>query len=791
MRTRNLRSAGRSCRALLGYGALFMLGGTYCAAAETAAEGVLEEVIVTAQKREQSVQDVPISISAITQDSLQANRVANVIDLSALAPNMTVRPATGGVGLPSFSMRGVVSYGSVPGSDKSISLYLDGVYVGSTIGSAFDLPEVQRIEVLRGPQGTLFGRNATAGAISVVTPNPTGEFSVRQDVSYGNYDYIRAKTRVEFPQWGPLSALISYVHEARNGDINNLGAGQVWDRSGPGTHQGVAASPQTLGDKDADSVFAALRFQPAGNVDIIDKFDFAQDHNTPQGTALIAVSPDALGPGFAPFLNAIFNSNTLRLAGAHRPDFVNNSWATPGYQRNLGNSLTATWQIADHLSLKNIGAYRNSYVYANDQISGAGGLQVTAPVAAVLAAFSGLPPGSLDGLIGSPFVLSDSQAASSAKQWSDELQLNYDSKYVTVTAGALYLWLKTVSGNTLATNITSFAPVPGGRVALAPFNPFNISYKTTNSTAGYSQAEFHITPQVDVVAGARVTKDRKGGTDYVNGVPFQLPYDKTKLTYSLGVDYKPKEDWLVYGKYSTGFVSGGIVGSIPYEPETVESWEAGLKADLLDKRMRLSFAAFTALYEHLQTTNQGINIGHPELSIVIVDQGNERAEGFESELTVAPMSGLTFNAGLGYTNSDFTSVNPILGTTSTFLPTLRPKWTSNLSGQYETIPVWGDARLVFRADAAWHSRILQYAYVPVPAGYGAIYDTPQSWVVNARVALKDIKMLRADAEVALWVRNLTDNSEVQFPVAFGNPPFLASSTYQAARTYGIDLNVRF
>ncbi|MCB2064825.1 MAG: TonB-dependent receptor plug domain-containing protein, partial [Novosphingobium sp.] len=124
--------------------------------AQEANEGVggLQEIIVTAQKREQSLQDVPIAVTAVAGESLAANRITNVVDLSAIAPGVTVRPSIGSSSIPSFTIRGAVSYGVVPGSDKQVSMYIDGVYLSSPRGGVFDLPNVERIEMLRGPQGT-------------------------------------------------------------------------------------------------------------------------------------------------------------------------------------------------------------------------------------------------------------------------------------------------------------------------------------------------------------------------------------------------------------------------------------------------------------------------------------------------------------------------------------------------------------------------------------------------------------------------------------------------------------
>jgi iron complex outermembrane receptor protein len=290
----------------------------------------LEEIVVTAQKREQSAQDVPIAITAITADTLQANRVTNVADLSGLAPNVLVRPSAGSSGIPSFSMRGVVSYGVVPGSDKEVSIYLDGVYIGSPRASIFDLPDIERIEVLRGPQGTLFGRNSTAGAINIVTHNPDGQLGLHQELTFGDYNEFRTRTSLSLPTWGPFSAYASFVHDVREGDINNLGAGTFWDRSGPDTHIGAQTSPTTLGDKNDVSWFAAVKFEPNDSFRTIYKYDHDEDHFTPDGVAAVGINPNL--PLIGPLLQTLVSSQPSPVVfdpSAKRPDSVNNAWATP------------------------------------------------------------------------------------------------------------------------------------------------------------------------------------------------------------------------------------------------------------------------------------------------------------------------------------------------------------------------------------------------------------------------------------------------------------------------------
>jgi iron complex outermembrane receptor protein len=810
--------------------AAVMASGALAQAAPAAPEegATLTEIVVTAQKREQSIQDVPISISAVQSDVLQANRITNVGQLAAISPGLTARPSAGGSNIPSFTMRGVTSYGVVPGSDKSVSLYIDGVYIGSATGSIFDLPDVERIEVLRGPQGTLFGRNATAGAVSIITRNPTGEFGMRQEVTVGNYDQVRSRTRIDFPQMGPFSATVDYVHDQRRGDVKNLGAGTVWDRAANSdrSRQGVQVSPKWLGSKNLDQWFAAVRFEPTDNFNVLYKFDWSENHDTPEAQAIVAYDPSQTLIG--PLLQSLINSSSNPLpfaADGKRPDAVNNNFATGSYQRVFGHNVTASWRASDHVSVKNILAYRESFNYGNSQIDGLGGLTLTPAalgnystfvVASNLAsqigttvsipqliAAIGNTATSLSPLLGQPFSVIASQSQSIAKQWSDEVQVNYDSKYLTLTTGAMYFHLFTTAGAPPGLiGSTQFQPIPDGIIPAGAAT----SYNYAESLAAYTQAEFHATSQVDLVFGYRLSQDKKSGTYYstlttasldaadnllltTTPVNSSFTYKKTKPSYNAGINYKPNRDILVYGKYSTGFVSGGSVGPVAFLPETAHSWEGGFKADLLGNRLRTNMAIWKVRYSDLQSAQAGSNVGHPEFSTVVIDNGSLKAHGFEAEVTAVPIRGLTLNGGLGFTEGHYLDQNPILGPVVNN-PTLMPKYTLNLAAQYETEPLFGtEARGVFRIDTNWHSRMLFInSALALPAQYDPMIFSPKPWIVNTRLALKDISLGRTKAEVALWARNLTNDRSAQFPLGFGNPPFLISSSFQQARTFGMDIN---
>ena len=757
----------------------------------------LGEIIVTAQKRSQRLQDVPISVSALNEKSLEVNRITNAIDLGGSVPNLAARATGGGALIPAFTMRGVTSYGVVPGSDKEISIYLDGVYIGSTVGSAIDLPEIAQVEVLRGPQGTLFGRNSTGGAISVTTREPGNKFALNQDFTYGNYNEFRSRTRVDFGSFGDFSASLTYLHDQRRGDVENLGAGTTWTFPASAGVPTTQVSPKWLGDKNVNTIFAAIKYEH-GDLKIVNKFDWTGQHYTPPADAAIGYNPGTLGPATGAYFGGLIALQTtppLLDPSATRPAAVNNSFTLPAYVRDWGDNLTATYRVNSQLTIKNIFAYRESYLRESGDLGGFGDLVVTP---ALSQAF-GFPAA----LIGSPIVLYGIEQVQTAKQWSDEVQVNYNSKFLTLTAGALYFHLTTTNGGRPGMpNDVVLTPVAFGNIGL--LNPTsNEAFNSAQSLAAYAQAEAHVTSQLDIVAGIRETNDRKTGAFYGATTVIFPEYNQTLPSYTVGVNYKPERDILLYGKFSHSNVSGGRAGTIVFEPEFADSVEAGIKSEWFDHKLRANLSVYSVLYRHIQAASAGINVGHPELGLVVVDQGNVRAKGFEFESTLMPIAGLTLGASLGYTDVKDTYDNPLSGqgasdstgtfqpaTLNNFFPTLQPKWTTNLSAEYDTQPIFGDATMTFRVDASWRDKELTdpfLAYQQMPQ-YAALTYSPATWLVNTRVSLDHVKLPVGEVSIALWAKNLTDAKESVFPDIFG---FLGVTEFQPARTFGVDVNFKF
>lgn len=793
-------------------------------------DGGLDMIIVTAQKREQNVQDIPIAVTALAGDSLQANRVLNVADLSGLAPGLTVMPSAGSSRIPSFTMRGAVASGVVNGSDRQVSMYLDGVYLSSPRGAIFDLPAVQSIEVLRGPQGTLFGRNATAGAISVTTRDPSGEIGVKASATVGNYDQFRFGLSVDLPQVGPFSGYLSYVHDYQRGDIRNLSPGGAWDRTSSFApkYAKIQRTPRYLGTRDMDSWFAALKFE-SGDFTTVYKYDRSDAGGTSGGIALVGYEANGL---LGNLLDAVITSQQTPVpvtSNAKRPKAVSNAYVIPTDQLVQGHSVTSTYQISDRISLKNIFAYRKSHIFGASPIDGFSTLTFTEesilPYATFVAAstpgFAAAPPdvqqaliGQLAGqftpLVGAPFAGLANAAQARNNQISDELQFNYNSDFLTATVGALWFQGRDWTAETYQQTTISFAPIPGG---VLPNRNIGRSFNKAISLAAYAQMEFHLTPQLDLVTGGRITRDRKSGALTTGPTLSTLrvidfTYRDTRPSYLIGVNYKPTPNTLLYGKFSTAYVSGGSVVGIPFAAETVKSWEAGVKTEAFDRKVRANLALFHAKYKHVQGPQSGTTPGSREYIIAVTgdpdrpaavstfvsDIGDIKAYGFELDLTVTPTRGLVFGGAVGYTHSEFTRRNPTLVSAAggRYELTFRPDWTASAWAQYDTEPLGSsDAFLSLRGDWRWQSD-MNFAQNPSLPAYQSfartIREAPAYSVFNARAALRDLDLGGIKTELALWGKNLTDNRTANFALFAGGT---AAANFIPARTYGLDLTVAF
>jgi iron complex outermembrane receptor protein len=812
---------------LLAGSAIALVGGAAGLVHAQEAEGqfTLDEVVVTAQKRAQNIQDVPIAVTALGGDALVANRIASPENLTGLAPGLIARRNPGGMASPSFTIRGVAASASVPTQDRQIPIYLDGVYLGGNRGSFFDTSDLERVEVLRGPQGTLFGRNATAGAVQFITRNPTGEMAFLQEVTVGNLSQLRTRTTVDTPSFGPFSAYVTYVHDEKRGDVRNLGAGTTFDRTNPFNSFGRTSSPKWLGGKNYESVFGALRYDNGGKLTASYKFDWAKGTFSQEARTAVAIDPNNFVGGVLlgilarqPAGGGVYGPVFLQ-PNDRRPDAYNNAWTQEGYHRVHGHNLTVEYQISDNLKVKNIFAYRKIEVFGPSTISGLDGLEYTAAAKAffntpfiqvapgVFRSFAQLLGKNGDLPVGSFFASYGGNSAGDFHQYSDELQINYENDWLTLTAGGMYYSSKAREGSLPGfVNNFSFSPVP----SLLPLGNVYDDRGTVKSISAYSQAEIKFTEQLGAVLGARITKEKKtsqlftGGTFVgdrtsggsivgANAIPAEpAVFKKTKPSFAAGLNYEPTDDMLVYGKFSTAFLSGGATGDITFAPETAKSWEAGIKSDWLGGKLRLNLTAYTVKYSNSQAALSGTSIGRFDLGVAVITLGDRKAKGVEFDFAAAPFDGFSVGGTIGYTDAKLLDPNPIFAQGRDVEATGISKWVGSANATYVTPPLFDEATMMFRVDATFQSKQRVFAdkniarTAPVYAPYEFM---PSKTLVNARVALRNVELGRGNLEVAVWSKNLFNSRKPLYPFDFGG--IMYTSSYEPARTYGVDLIFKF
>ncbi|RYG32060.1 MAG: TonB-dependent receptor, partial [Burkholderiales bacterium] len=282
-------------------------------------------------------------------------------------------------------------------------------------------------------------------------------------------------------------------------------------------------------------------------------------------------------------------------------------------------------------------------------------------------------------------------------------------------------------------------------------------------------------------------------------------FDDTRVNYLAGANFRPSNDILLYAKYSTAFVSGGSVATLDFAPETAKSWEGGVKAELLNRKLRANLAIYHASYKNYQSAQGATGFedyileqtGNPAIvngiGTFVVSQGGVKAKGFELDITAAPADGLTLGGGVGYSKTTFNNVNPALVANSggAYLPTLRPDWTANAFAQYDTQPLIGEAYLSFRADGVWQSDI-NFADNPGRAIYQvapALLGQSAYLLVNGRVALRDLDLGGVKTQVAVWGKNLTNERAITFALNLSD--IFGAANYIPARAYGMDLTIEF
>ncbi|WP_336969099.1 TonB-dependent receptor [Sphingobium aromaticiconvertens] len=759
------------------------------------------EIIVTAQRREESLQRVPVAVTAISSQQIEQLRVTSVRSLGGIAPSLQIN-TQGQQSNPTIIIRGIASGTSSNSVDPKVGIYIDGVYIGRAVGSLLDFGDIQRIEVLRGPQGTLFGRNATSGAISVTTTPPKGEWGLRATGSYGNYDAWRGKASLDLPQMGPFSVRLSYLHDQIDGDVRNLMAGKSLNITPRAAEFGTQRFVNRLGSRNVDSGQVAVRGE-FGNLTADYRFDYADTRASGRAMQNLGVIPDASGQLLAPIvaLQPFFGGITN--AGTGPLDAVAAATSTE-HVVTQGHSLTLTLEASEYFTVKSITSYRK---FRQDPVvfdlGAAGGLRFTVQQLAALIT-PGLTPAQIQAALFNPANLPGpndyffpllSARATSQKQFSQELQFLLQTHRYQLTAGLFYFEERSPGTEVLGI----LQPTPSATVVPSFLdgifgNGLTRTYGVNHSMAGYAQFTWHLTDQFDLTGGARGTiDDRRLRIDSISGAQGgslgvgDFKVDFSKATFTGIATWRPGNDATLFAKIATGYVAGGILSGIPYNPETLTSYEIGAKTQFLDNRVRVNASAYYNDYKDLQTQNF-IN-GRQFFD----NAGKAKIKGFEVETDIVPVNGVTLSGSAAYT--DFQYKQFILNgvdVAAIARPTYFSKWTARLAGQYNSPEMARGGHATALIEGRYRSSYYLTAtpLVNILTGQNVLEDRnhrPGYWLVNGRLGVVDMPVGGAKVGLSLFGDNILNKRYI----AFGAPVLLFTGAFDRGRTYGVELGVSF
>ncbi|WP_170150200.1 TonB-dependent receptor [Parahaliea mediterranea] len=734
------------------------------------ASGALEEVVVTARRREESLQNIPIAVTALSADQLADLQISNFGEVGVTVPNLSVETQFGSGSAPLFTLRGQATGSTKFQVDSRVGLYIDDVYLGRAIASAFDLASTCQLEVLRGPQGTLFGRNSTGGAINFRSCAPAEEFEGQVEVTAGDYDLTRVRATVDTGEYNGFSARLTYLNSSNDGYVDNRVGGTTKVLSAP---VGEIEAADSFGEEDSEAIGLALRYTGIDGLQLDYRFDYTDKENSQLGVQLLGF----VDPGTA----GLFAASGGIPASTKRLDSLPLDFTGTGELEVSGHAFTLQYELSDSLAIKNILSYREF-----EEHTGGNDIDGNALDGAAL------------GAPGVPFAYISSLNVRDQEQVSNEFQLigthekldwllglfyfkEEGDSYGPVFIGGLWLPPEPIQVG----NVSTFVPndfFAGGEEAVE-----------NESRAIYGSLNYHLTEAWTLSGGVRYTKDDR--EEVIKQVAFIPPGSKFDADFSyvdwdVSATYQWNDDTSLYGKVATAHLSGGVLGGVSFDEEKIINYELGIKSDWLDKRVRLNAAVFHAKVDDLQTSEFS-----PSTGTIIINSGESTQDGIELELTALLWEGLTLNATYGYLNDDKEGD----------LRYLYPESNAYLGLQYDFPSTrWGlwSARL----DASWEDESYGLA-CPVGASVGEGGNCINLDQVNrqldraitkgantqlsARLTLAEIPLggNGVQGRISLWGKNLLDTDELEFPRSLGNGTIVG--TFQIPRTWGVDLSVSF
>jgi iron complex outermembrane receptor protein len=728
------------CHALLACAAWSMLpAAAQAQKIEEASTGLpsLNDIVVTAQKRSENLQDVPISITALTGDVLGNRQITELQSLSQSVPNVHFGQ---NLGQARIAIRGLGLTSENQGNEARVAFHTDGIYIsrpGAVLGSFFD---VERVEILRGPQGTLYGRNAVAGSVNLITRGPTKNFEGFAEATVGNYSLIT----IEAGLGGPLSDAVSFRV-----------AGYASDRAGYGINE---ITGEDVDDLHSRAVRGKLRFEPSSSFDVTLSADYAlQDDHSSAFHYGGQVVPGTIASGVT--YGGNFPANPRNIT----------SDSPVGFRSEVyGVSATANLALGNEVELTSVSAYRNSNVQLLLDIDET---QIKL-----------LPYSTME----------------DSFQLSEELRLAGQFARGKWIVGG-YLFKEDISTLALAP-LDRILLIPNLPSLFVNGFAAKGSLKTV-SYAVFGQLDYNLVDGVTLTVGGRYNRDRRT-VDELQQFDLSRPYNPQdsyipvmaqsdevsygSFTPKFGLQYRPNDDFQIFASYSKGFKSGNYnLGAVsaPFRPEKLSAYEIGFKSDFANRAVRLNVSAFYYDFKDLQVARITTQ------NVILENAASAEVYGVEAELTAAPTKNLKFDFNAAYTHSEYRgystedSARPNLGLLDLTGNPLQqaPKYSGTAGIEY-SVPT-ASGKITFRGEAYYTSRVYFSQYKLESSkvdGYG---------LLNAFI---NFSAGSSGLYGSVFIRNIADITRVSH--GYPGSPLTNSPlqvTYIPPRTFGLRVGYRF
>ena len=739
-----LNKSNRTNSLLGNFGAAFLSlltvlqAGAEDAVSSNTTDFAMEEIIVTAQKREASLQSTPIAITAITAGMIENAQIDDIRDINQLAPSLTYNQAPAGLQL---YIRGVGQDAPTVGNSPGVAIYVDGVYQGQQFANTATFQDIERIEVLRGPQGTLYGRNSTGGNINIISKQPDFDPSFKLGITGATYN----TSRVNLVANGgliddTLAVRASLAVDDRDGYRTNLFNGKDMD------YARVEAG--TL----------AMLYTPADNIEWIVRADYQESHSDGRP---MTYAERVIGSGFSPlaFGGKSVTDDASKLYHDTPDSEVRRFWGVNG---------TLTWDL-DDLQVKSITSFRESTTATSLDSDGTN----------------------------IPFVIIESQSESDELSQEIDLLGSAFNDAMEWIVGASYYRNKAAT-----TPYTTLPFLTGIFPAFPPIN--NLSGEPTTiifvdsafqeslvSIGAFAQATYSISDKLRTTLGIRFTRDEKDNVqssvsnltppaDHCRALPVSKSW--TSPTYKVGVDYDLSETLMTYGSVSRGFKAGGFNAgrcNDSFDEEIVTAYEIGVKSNLLDRRLVLNGAAY--FYDYTDMQVRSFLTDHVEID----NAAESTIYGLELEFVATPAAGLQFDGGINLQRGEYDTASlddpmvpgialvDISGNRLLRSPDLKV----NVGVQY-TMGLASGGSLQARYDAAYTD---DYYVDPFENSFATIESHT---IQNLRLTWRNME---DNLFLQLFVENLTDEEHFEWKLsaaAVGG----TSASWAPPRVFGLRLN---